>query len=114
MTKAKKRVEFQIDPGTENGERIALKGEGDEAVSLLSTFALHPAIIHGGCTEADTCSRTYLPETSSSTSTIGPTPLSSPTPLLADYQQQSKSVYQRLCSVSPESVLYILTDEAYA
>lgn len=36
VTKAKKRVEFQIDPGTENGERIALKGEGDEAVCPLS------------------------------------------------------------------------------
>ncbi|BEI93480.1 uncharacterized protein CcaverHIS019_0511080 [Cutaneotrichosporon cavernicola] len=30
VTKEKKRVEFQIEPGTENGERIALKGEGDE------------------------------------------------------------------------------------
>lgn len=34
VVKDKKRVEFQIEPGTENGERIALKGEGDEAVCL--------------------------------------------------------------------------------
>jgi DnaJ-class molecular chaperone len=34
VVKDKKRVEFQIEPGTENGERIALKGEGDEIVSL--------------------------------------------------------------------------------
>ena len=33
MTKEKKRIEFHIDPGTEDGERIALKGEGDAAVS---------------------------------------------------------------------------------
>jgi hypothetical protein len=32
VVKDKKRVEFQIEPGTENGERIALKGEGDEIV----------------------------------------------------------------------------------
>lgn len=32
MVKDKKRVEFQIESGTENGERIALKGEGDEIV----------------------------------------------------------------------------------
>ncbi|WWC93982.1 hypothetical protein V866_000820 [Kwoniella sp. B9012] len=30
VTKEKKRIEFMIDPGTEDGERIALKGEGDE------------------------------------------------------------------------------------
>lgn len=34
VTKEKKRVEFMIDPGTEDGERIALKGEGDEEVSF--------------------------------------------------------------------------------
>lgn len=33
VTKEKKRVEFLIQPGTESGERIALKGEGDAAVS---------------------------------------------------------------------------------
>lgn len=33
VMREKKRVEFQIEPGTENGERIALKGEGDEMVS---------------------------------------------------------------------------------
>lgn len=32
VTKEKKRVEFLIQPGTESGERIALKGEGDAAV----------------------------------------------------------------------------------
>ncbi len=32
VVKEKKRVEFKIEPGTEDGERIALKGEGDEAV----------------------------------------------------------------------------------
>lgn len=31
VTKEKKRVEFMIEPGTEDGERIALRGEGDEA-----------------------------------------------------------------------------------
>jgi len=36
VTKEKKRVEFTIDPGTEDGERIALKGEGDEEVSAAS------------------------------------------------------------------------------
>ncbi|ORX36865.1 chaperone regulator [Kockovaella imperatae] len=30
----KKRVEFHIQPGTEDGERIALKGEGDEAPDI--------------------------------------------------------------------------------
>nr|XP_019046093.1 chaperone regulator [Kwoniella bestiolae CBS 10118]OCF25023.1 chaperone regulator [Kwoniella bestiolae CBS 10118] len=30
VTKEKKRIEFMIDPGTEDGERIALRGEGDE------------------------------------------------------------------------------------
>ena len=30
VRKEKKRVEFMIDPGTEDGERIALRGEGDE------------------------------------------------------------------------------------
>lgn len=33
--KEKKRIEFMIDPGTEDGERIALRGEGDEAVRIL-------------------------------------------------------------------------------
>lgn len=33
VSKEKKRVEFQIEPGTEDGERISLQGEGDEAVS---------------------------------------------------------------------------------
>jgi DnaJ family protein A protein 2 len=33
VVKEKKRVEFMIDPGTEDSERIALKGEGDEEVS---------------------------------------------------------------------------------
>ena len=32
MVKEKKRVEFRIEPGTEDGERIALRGEADEAV----------------------------------------------------------------------------------
>lgn len=36
MTQEKKRVEFEIEPGTEDGERIALRGEGDEIVSYLS------------------------------------------------------------------------------
>ncbi|WRT66168.1 uncharacterized protein IL334_003121 [Kwoniella shivajii] len=30
VVKEKKRIEFMIDPGTEDGERIALRGEGDE------------------------------------------------------------------------------------
>ncbi|KAL1405948.1 hypothetical protein Q8F55_007630 [Vanrija albida] len=30
VMKEKKRVEFHIEPGTEDGERIALRGEGDE------------------------------------------------------------------------------------
>jgi DnaJ family protein A protein 2 len=34
VVKEKKRVEFQIDPGTPDGENIALKGEADEAVSI--------------------------------------------------------------------------------
>ena len=38
MVKDKKRVEFQIEPGTENGERIALKGEGDEIVGRSTAF----------------------------------------------------------------------------
>ena len=37
VTKEKKRVEFMIDPGTEDGERIALKGEGDALVRYQST-----------------------------------------------------------------------------
>lgn len=35
VVKEKKRIEFMIDPGTEDGERIALRGEGDEAVRIL-------------------------------------------------------------------------------
>ena len=35
MVKDKKRVDFEIEPGTVHGERIALKGEGDELVSFL-------------------------------------------------------------------------------
>lgn len=35
VLKEKKRIEFMIEPGTEDGERIALRGEGDEAVSQL-------------------------------------------------------------------------------
>lgn len=42
VTKEKKRVEFQIEPGTENGERIALKGEGDEIVSTRRAVACLP------------------------------------------------------------------------
>ncbi|KAK4686429.1 hypothetical protein P7C73_g3699, partial [Tremellales sp. Uapishka_1] len=34
VRKEKKRVEFQIEPGTEDGERIALKGEADEAPGI--------------------------------------------------------------------------------
>jgi len=41
VTKEKKRIEFHIDPGTEDGERIALKGEGDAAVGSASPT--HPA-----------------------------------------------------------------------
>lgn len=37
--KEKKRIEFQIDPGTVDGERIGLKGEGDEAVSATSVMS---------------------------------------------------------------------------
>lgn len=33
VTKEKKKVSFDIQPGTIDGQRIALKGEGDEAVS---------------------------------------------------------------------------------
>lgn len=40
VVKEKKRVEFQIDPGTPDGENIALKGEADEAVSI-------PLLDHG-------------------------------------------------------------------
>jgi hypothetical protein len=50
VVKDKKRVEFQIEPGTENGERIALKGEGDEIVrphphdmSYTEPLARHPS-----------------------------------------------------------------------
>jgi len=38
VTKEKKRVEFLIQPGTESGERIALKGEGDAAVSCQGCY----------------------------------------------------------------------------
>ena len=55
VVKDKKRVEFQIEPGTENGERIALKGEGDEIVGHTSDIAIRL-----------TTSRTYQQETSSS------------------------------------------------
>ncbi|ORY32569.1 chaperone regulator [Naematelia encephala] len=34
VVREKKRVEFQIEPGTEDGERIALRGEGDEAPDI--------------------------------------------------------------------------------
>ncbi|OWZ74394.1 hypothetical protein AYX14_00041 [Cryptococcus neoformans] len=34
VVKEKKRIEFMIDPGTEDGERIALRGEGDEAPDI--------------------------------------------------------------------------------
>ncbi|WVQ82184.1 hypothetical protein IAT38_004312 [Cryptococcus sp. DSM 104549] len=34
VVKEKKRVEFMIDPGTEDGERIALRGEADEAPDI--------------------------------------------------------------------------------
>ena len=34
VVKEKKRVEFRIEPGTEDGERIALRGEADQAVGL--------------------------------------------------------------------------------
>jgi DnaJ family protein A protein 2 len=37
VTQEKKRVEFEIDPGTVDGERIALRGEGDETVSHLQS-----------------------------------------------------------------------------
>jgi hypothetical protein len=40
VVKEKKKVEFMIDPGTEDGERIALSGEGDEAVIRQSTDPL--------------------------------------------------------------------------
>lgn len=36
--KEKKRIEFMIEPGTEDGERIALRGEGDEAVRVHISF----------------------------------------------------------------------------
>jgi DnaJ family protein A protein 2 len=39
VMKEKKRVEFQIHPGTEHGERIALKGEGDEEVGRGGAIA---------------------------------------------------------------------------
>jgi DnaJ family protein A protein 2 len=42
VVKDKKRVEFQIEPGTENGERIALKGEGDEAVRSSPPTPISP------------------------------------------------------------------------
>lgn len=35
VMKEKKRVEFHIEPGTEDGERIALRGEGDEEVGSV-------------------------------------------------------------------------------
>ncbi|OCF36918.1 chaperone regulator [Kwoniella heveanensis BCC8398] len=34
VLKEKKRIEFMIDAGTEDGERIALRGEGDEAPDI--------------------------------------------------------------------------------
>lgn len=40
VAKVKKRVEFMVEPGTLNGERIALKGEADEAVSVDRFLAL--------------------------------------------------------------------------
>lgn len=66
VTKVKKRVEFQIDPGTENGERIALKGEGDEAVrivhlSSITTRSIWKLTFLAGCT----CWRCYFPYSSS-------------------------------------------------
>lgn len=39
MVKEKKRVEFHILPGTEHGERIALRGEGDEMVRAMWSFS---------------------------------------------------------------------------
>lgn len=40
VVKEKKRVEFNIEPGTEDGERIALRGEGDAAVRPILLFLL--------------------------------------------------------------------------
>jgi DnaJ family protein A protein 2 len=39
----KKRVEFRVEPGTEDGERIALRGEADQAVRLI---ILDPRAFH--------------------------------------------------------------------
>nr|XP_031859221.1 uncharacterized protein CI109_005417 [Kwoniella shandongensis]KAA5526293.1 hypothetical protein CI109_005417 [Kwoniella shandongensis] len=53
VVKEKKRIEFMIDPGTEDGERIALRGEGDEApdipagdVIFLIRHLPHPSFRH--------------------------------------------------------------------
>jgi DnaJ-class molecular chaperone len=73
VVKDKKRVEFQIEPGTENGERIALKGEGDEIVghstALLTVLTSSP---------------TYHLETSSSISATDHIPFSDPIPAQED------------------------------
>jgi len=71
VVKDKKRVEFQIEPGTENGERIALKGEGDEIVSHTFDIAIKL-----------TTSRTYQQETLSSIFATAHIPLSNHTPVL--------------------------------
>lgn len=39
VSKVKKRVEFMIEPGTLHGERIALKGEADEAVGRVKSLS---------------------------------------------------------------------------
>nr|XP_019010770.1 chaperone regulator [Kwoniella pini CBS 10737]OCF49551.1 chaperone regulator [Kwoniella pini CBS 10737] len=50
VTKEKKRIEFMIEPGTEDGERIALRGEGDEEpevpagdIIFLIRYKIHPS-----------------------------------------------------------------------
>lgn len=47
VMKEKKRVEFQVEPGTEHGERIALKGEGDEEVSVIRQLPSSPGASPG-------------------------------------------------------------------
>lgn len=79
VVKDKKRVEFQIEPGTENGERIALRGEGDEIVCPH----LHDVHIAYSPT-----SPTHRPEMSFSISVTAHIPYSNPTTVPADYPQR--------------------------
>ena len=79
VVKDKKRVEFQIEPGTENGERIALRGEGDEIVCP------HLHDVHIAYSRI---SPTYRPETSFSISVTVHIPYSNLTTVPVDCPQR--------------------------